>query len=324
MNLLKCSPFALALSALSLCATRGRAESVKQLVVWDGEQASKGTGWSNPKGSTVGPQTIEAHSGSTALEFKFKSNGEEWPGMGWNWCAFQTGPYGTDITGFKNFTFWMKTKGNIAGVQLNLLCNGEKFDMPEHHTEKVSALKYCPELTDGAWHQVRIPLADLIQPQGFDPLHVGELQIFNAGDGEGSFFIDDIGFEGPADATPLAAAAALASPEVLAEVRSPDEMLVNGSFANGLTNWVVEQTMGATAQATVVAEGPDGRPALRFQVISIADASWHLQFYQLGLRVEKGKTYVLSFWAKSRQDGDFEVNCQQNHPPYDHQTKERC
>jgi hypothetical protein len=169
--------------------------SVKRVVVWDGEQASKGAGWANPKTNSIGPQTVEAHSGNTALEFKFTGSGEEWPGAGWNWCSFQTGPYGTDITPFKSFTFWMKTKGNVADVQLNLLCNGEKFDMPEHHTEKVSALNYCPQLLDGEWHKVSIPLADLKQPKGFDPLHVGELQIFNAGEGKGSFFIDDIAFE---------------------------------------------------------------------------------------------------------------------------------
>jgi hypothetical protein len=70
--------------------------------------------------------------------------------------------------------------------------------MPEHHTEKVAVLRYCPQLLDGEWHKVTIPLTDLTQPKGFDPLHVGELQMFNAGAGDGSFFIDDIGFEGPA------------------------------------------------------------------------------------------------------------------------------
>ncbi len=170
---------------------------VKRLVVWDGEQATKGAGWSNPKGSTIGPQTAEAHSGHSALEFRFKGgSGEEWPGAGWNWCAFHTGPYGTDITAFKYFTFWMKTEGKVADPQINLLCNGKVFDLPEHHTEKVEILHYCPQLLDGGWHKVSIPLADLKQPKGFDPLHVGELQMFNAGAGDGSFFIDDIGFEG--------------------------------------------------------------------------------------------------------------------------------
>jgi len=281
----------------------------RRVVVWDGEQASKGAGWANPKSTcTVGPQAVEVHSGNTAVEFKFKGGGEEWLGAGWNWCAFQTGPYGTDITPFKNFTFWMKTKGRVADVQLNLLCNGKEFDMPEHHTEKVSALSYCPQLLDGEWHKVSIPLADLKQPKGFDSLHVGELQIFNAGEGKGSFFIDDIGFDdGSVD---IAVAAA------------PDEVLVNGNFAGGITNWVVEQTMGATGRVEIVPEGPEGKPALRIKVLSISDQSWRLQFYQNGIRVKKGKTYALTFWAKSNQDGDFNVNCQQNHEPWAHPTQE--
>lgn len=67
--------------------------------------------------------------------------------------------------------------------------------MPEHHTERVSAINYCPQLPDGEWHKVSILLADLKQPAGFDPLHVGELQIFNAGEGDGSFLIDGLAFE---------------------------------------------------------------------------------------------------------------------------------
>ena len=295
-------------SLVAAAAAPSAAVPVKRLVVWDGEQANKGAGWANPKGATVGPQTVEAHSGKTAVEFKFKGSGEEWPGTGWNWCAFQTGDYGTDITGFKNFTFWMKTKGKIADVQLNLLCNGEKFDMPEHHTEKVSALTYCPQLLDGAWHQVSIPLADLKQPAGFDPLHVGELQIFNAGEGDGSFFIDDIAFEGLADNKHLSAA--------------PTEMLVNGSFANGTNNWVISAESGATGQAEVVGEGPDGKPALRLKVLTVGDQPWRFQFYQTGMRVAKGREYVLTFWAKSNQEGDFTVNCQQNHEPWAHPTQE--
>ena len=61
----------------------------------------------------------------------------------------------------------MKAKGKIGDVQLNLLFNGEAFDMPEHHTEKDSALAYCPQLLDGRWHKVSILLADLKQLTGF-------------------------------------------------------------------------------------------------------------------------------------------------------------
>ena len=89
----------------------------------------------------------------------------------------------------------MKTKGKVTDPQVNLLCNGKTLDLPEHHTDKVSLLTYCPPLLDGAWHKVSIPLADLTQPKGFDPLHVAEFHIFNTGEGDGSFFIDDLAFE---------------------------------------------------------------------------------------------------------------------------------
>jgi Carbohydrate binding domain (family 11) len=169
--------------------------SVKRVVVWDGEEANKGTGWVNAQSGYIKSQTIEAHSGKTALEFKFKGDGSEWPGAGWDWVNFETGAHGTDITGLKTLTFWMKIKGDVADVQLNLLCNGEKLDMPEHHTGKVSAFAYCPHLHDDGWHKVSIPLVDFKTPVGFDPLHVAELHIFNAGAGDGSLFIDDISFD---------------------------------------------------------------------------------------------------------------------------------
>ena len=156
------------LSTGSVCQIRGEsALAEKRIVVWDGEQANIGAGWVNPTTSTIKPQSAESHSGNTALEFKFKGS-NQWLGAGWNWCAFKTGPHGADITSMKYFTFWIKKKGKVADLQINLLCNGKVFDMPEHHTEKVSVLKYCPQLLDGEWHQVRIPLTNFKQPMGFD------------------------------------------------------------------------------------------------------------------------------------------------------------
>ena len=68
--------------------------------------------------------------------------------------------------------------------------------MPEHHTEKVSVLAYCPQLSDGQWHPVSIPLADLKQPKGFDPVHVGErYRCLMREPGTGVISTDDLAFE---------------------------------------------------------------------------------------------------------------------------------
>ena len=40
------------------------APAAKRVVVWDGEQANKGAGWTNPTTCTIGPQTAEVHSGN--------------------------------------------------------------------------------------------------------------------------------------------------------------------------------------------------------------------------------------------------------------------
>ena len=177
--------------------SRGEAApAVKQVVVWDGEQANKGAGWTNPTTAMIKPQTVEAHSGNTALEFKFKGD-KGWLGAGWNWLAFKTGILGTDSSEMKNFTFWIKSKGKAGPLQINLLCNGVVLDTPEEHTVKVQVLKYCPQLLDGQWHKVVIPLAALKPAKGFNPRIMCELQMgFMAEEGtDGSFFIDDIAFD---------------------------------------------------------------------------------------------------------------------------------
>jgi hypothetical protein len=199
MKACKTGAFVLGFLVYSFSVAQGWSEPAKRVVVWDGEHARTGAGWVNPTTSTIGPETAESHSGRTALEFRFKGgSNDQWHGAGWDWCAFQTGDCGTDITGFKYFAFWMKITGKNADPRINLLCNGKVLDTPEHHTEKVAVLHYCPQLSDGQWHYISIPLADLSQPAGFDPNHVCELQMFNTGDGDGSFFLDDIGFEGTA------------------------------------------------------------------------------------------------------------------------------
>ena len=121
---------------------------VKQVVVCNGETVTKGSGWTNSTATcAIKSQTVEAHSGKSAVEFKFKGSGD-WLGCGWNWAAFQVGEYGTDISAMKNFTFWLKVKGTVADFSVfiaNALQHGKKafpvvrqchrIDMlAEHHT----------------------------------------------------------------------------------------------------------------------------------------------------------------------------------------------
>ena len=83
--------------------------------------------------------------------------------------GFKTGNVGTDASEMKNLTFWIKSKGKTGLLQINLLCNGEILDTPEEHTAKVEVLKYCPQLLDGQWHEVVIPLAVSQTREGLQP-----------------------------------------------------------------------------------------------------------------------------------------------------------
>ncbi len=105
-----------------------------------------------------------------------------------------------------------------------------------------------------------------------------------------------------------------------APAKDSNEMLVNGSFADGLANWVLEES-GATGRAECIKEGPNGKMALRIRVLTTGDKTWRLQLYQTGMRVEKGTGYIMTFWAKSDRDANITVNCMQNHEPWDHHTQ---
>ena len=99
------------------------------------------------------------------------------------------------------------------------------------------------------------------------------------------------------------------------------ELLVNGNFADGNAKWEVEQGNGAVAKVENTSDGPDGQPALRLELETIADEPWRLQLLQNGLQIEKDKSYVLKFRVKSNRTEGFKVICMQNHEPWEHSTE---
>jgi hypothetical protein len=110
--------------------------------------------------------------------------------------GFKKGALGTDISRMRFLTFWAKSTGDTTDLQINLLSNGTVADTPEHHTDKVHLSTYCPNIGDGAWHLVSIPLSDLKEPVGFDATHVCEMQLGFMADHSvaGSYIFDGIAF----------------------------------------------------------------------------------------------------------------------------------
>jgi hypothetical protein len=170
---------------------------VKRVVVWDGEAHDKGSSWVNPTTSTFVRTTEDAHSGKTALEFKFHDK-NVWFGSGFDWFDWKAGrDIGTDTSNMTNLNFWIKVKGSVGDLIVQLLCNGDVIDTPEHHTKQMNLAKYCPDFRDGKWHEVVIPLSDMDYPKGYDPKVVTMIDFgfYSDGEAEGAFWIDDIAFD---------------------------------------------------------------------------------------------------------------------------------
>ena len=168
------------------------------LVVWDGETHKIGGGWVDHKDKeTIKSQDAQAHSGKTAVEFT--GDGDKWHGCGWNWTMWKAAA-ATDVTPYANLVFWAKATGETkpAGLRISLSSVNGKM------TAQVDAVKYCPQLLDGQWHQVVIPLKDMTAGHDdFDPKKVWEIQLgnWNQTPVKFSVFLDDLAFSNsPAEA----------------------------------------------------------------------------------------------------------------------------
>ena len=171
--------------------------SAKRVVVWDGESFDKGSSWVNPTTSTFLREHGDAHSGNAALEWKFNDK-HVWIGSGFDWFDWKTGRHlGTDTSKMTNLNFWIKSVGLTEDLQVQLLCNGDVIDTPEHHAPKMSIAKYCPSFRDGKWHEVVIPLRDMAYPKGYDPKVVTMIDFgfYTEGEANGSILFDDIAFD---------------------------------------------------------------------------------------------------------------------------------
>jgi len=167
-----------------------------KLTVWDGETAKRGAGWVGPQAgtNTIVARGPDAHSGKKSVMLRGK--GKEWIGGGWNWFGWYPDNAGTDITPYKNFSFWMKAvvEGDTTGaVNVGLNCSSTK-----KQSSQVDVAAYEPNALDGAWHEIIIPLADLYDDKSeFDPTTAWQIDINTWSGAERSIqvLIDDIGFD---------------------------------------------------------------------------------------------------------------------------------
>jgi len=227
-------------------------------------------------------------------------------------------PVATNLTaaGYTNLSLDVKVDpaspayedGNSGWFQLVIRADDNHYSFLRQYGEKLN--------TNNGWFHISVSLTgDVTATRGFS------FQFSDSGltNGTRVAWIDNLVLQGSGsiqNPTPVESAVPFAG------LKRGEEMLVNGNFAFGLTNWVLEQTEDASGRIECVPEGPDGKAALRLQVLTIAPKAYHLQLYQTGPHIEKSRTYELTFWAKSDRDSNIKVNCMMNHEPWEHNTQE--
>ena len=80
---------------------------------------------------------------------------------------------------------------------------------------------------------------------------------------------------------------------VTAKFGKPGEMVLNGSFSSGNTNWSISINEGAAAQGQVIGG------EYRIAITNGGTADWHIQFQQGGIQLLQGAEYEFSFDARA-------------------------
>lgn len=175
-------------------------------LVWDGEKhGGNAKEWANCNLKSACKSIGKAAPGAGvngSIGLQWQAQGKDWKGMGWNWFGFWPEDGGTDISQFKNLSFWIRLKvddpkqaPDLKDIKVGLAgSNKAKLE-----TEGVTLISYVEGLSDGKWHEVVVPISDLLKGKGkdFDLTKAWEFRLSEFAMNERNFtiFIDNIGFD---------------------------------------------------------------------------------------------------------------------------------
>lgn len=175
------------------------------MVVWDGDKVGgSAKEWvkCNMTGackSTIKPAPGEGVNGTVGLEWHVE--GKDWKGFGWNWFGWWPENAGTDVSQYKNLSFWIRVKSaapeqapDLKDLKVSLACSTGKRE-----SEQVSLVGSVDNLSDGKWHEIIIPLSEFTKGKGkdFDLTRAWEIRLGEYSMTPRNFevFIDNIGFD---------------------------------------------------------------------------------------------------------------------------------
>jgi hypothetical protein len=164
----------------------------RDLTVWVAGDPARANGWSWPKEPLTLSPAVAAnvvHQGRSVLHMH--TEGGKVAVWGWNWLGWYP-PEGTDISGMKELLVAVRIDGadKPTSVRLGLDCSARKT------TKEYELMPHYAGLTDGGWHEVAVPLAEIVSGSEFDPHQAWELKLIveAAAPVKADIYIDDIGF----------------------------------------------------------------------------------------------------------------------------------
>lgn len=98
-----------------------------------------------------------------------------------------------------------------------------------------------------------------------------------------------------------------------------NEQVDDGGFENSTitSNWQIELHNGASASIqSEVGGAATGSRAARVNVNTVTGTDWHIQFKQIGLNVEAGKTYAVKFSAKASKNASLNAYVMRDNDPF--------
>lgn len=172
-------------------------------VFWDGEGAGESAkGWADcdKKGdgckATLVPEPKAGVEDSMGLHFH--GEGPGWIGLGWNFIGWWPEDGGVDVSGYEKLTFSIKVEAesaelapDLGALNVSLRCSKGKKD-----SAAVTIKAYAPDLLDGEWHDVAVPLGEFAKEE-FDPGTVWEMSLstWSAAPKKFDIYVDNIAVE---------------------------------------------------------------------------------------------------------------------------------
>jgi len=191
----------------------GATSTAARLVVWDGEgNGTNAKGWASKDESDKQTSTVEALAGvghDRSVGLKWHTEGRNWTGFGWNWHSWYPSLAGTDISGYDKLAFKIRIEANsganlpeTSALTVGLISSGGSGKKVTADAKLSNFVG--PELLDGNWHELSIPLAALditTNAKGFDPRTAWEFRLNHWSTERRNFtlYADDIAFEASGD-----------------------------------------------------------------------------------------------------------------------------